>query len=191
MAATLGSTVSLNPKIDPIERRPAPGIVTLRPAVPADLTHLRRWDQDPDVRRSLIDSDWHWDTEIHRHPTWREWLIAEADGRPIGFIQIIDPEHEESQYWGCMNAGHRAIDIWIGEPDARSRGYGARMMEQAVERCFADPTVHTILIDPLETNSRSHAFYERLGFEFVALRDFHGDHCCVYRLRRPGTLPSN
>ena len=38
VAVTNGSTVSLNPIIDPIERRPAPGIVTLRPAVPADLT---------------------------------------------------------------------------------------------------------------------------------------------------------
>jgi aminoglycoside 6'-N-acetyltransferase len=187
----LGSTVSLNPRIDPIERRPAPGIVTLRPAVPADLGHLHRWDQDPDVRSSLVDSDWHWDTEIHRQPAWREWLIAEVDGRPIGFIQIIDPEHEESRYWGCMKPGHRAIDIWIGEPGARGRGYGAQMMEQAVERCFADPAVHTVLIDPLETNTRSHAFYERLGFEFVARRDFHGDTCCVYRLRRKGTPAAN
>ena len=96
VAVTNGSTVSLNPKIDPIERRPAPGIVTLRSAVPADLRHLGRWDKDPDVRSSLVDSDWHWDTELQAS-NWREWLIAEVDGRPIGFIQIIDPEHEESR----------------------------------------------------------------------------------------------
>ena len=185
MAVTNGSTVSLNPKIDPIERRPAPGIVTLRSAVPADLRHLRRWDKDPDVRSSLVDSDWHWDTELHRHPTWREWLIAEVDGRPIGFIQIIDPEHEESQYWGCMKPGHRAIDIWIGESDARNRGYGAQMMEQAIERCFSDPSVHTILIDPLESNTRAHRFYENLGFEYVVCRTFGDDSCSVYKLNRP------
>ncbi len=159
--------------------------MTLRPAVPTDLENLRRWDQDPDVRRSVADSDWQWETELQRQPSWREWLIAEVEGRPIGFVQVIDPEHEESRYWGCMKPGHRAIDIWIGEPDARNRGYGRRMMEQAVERSFRDPAVHTILLDPLESNTRSHAFYERLGFEFVAKRDFHGDTCCVYRLRRP------
>jgi aminoglycoside 6'-N-acetyltransferase len=186
VAVTNGSTVSLNPKIDPIERRPAPGIVTLRPAVPADLRHLRGWDKDPDVRSSLVDSDWHWDTELHKHPTWREWLIAEVDGRPIGFIQIIDPEHEESQYWGCMKPGHRAIDIWIGEPDARNRGFGAQMMEQAIERCFSDPSVHTILIDPLESNTRAHRFYENLGFEYVVCRTFGEDSCSVYKLTRPG-----
>ena len=177
--------MSLNPIIDPIQRRPAPGVVTLRPAVPADLTHLRRWDQDPDVRGSLVDSDWHWDTELPKHPAWRDWLIAEVDGRPIGFIQIIDPEHEETKYWGCMKAGHRAIDIWIGEPDARNRGYGAQMMELAIERCFAEPSVHTILIDPLATNVRAHRFYEGLGFEYVVCRTFGDDECFVYKLTRP------
>lgn len=183
--------MSLNPKIDPIERRPAPGILDLRPAVPPDLETLRRWDADPDVRSSLIDSDWHWETELPRQPSWREWLIAEVDGHPIGFIQIIDPEHEETKYWGCMKAGHRAIDIWIGEPDARSHGHGARMMEKAIERCFADPSVHTILIDPLTSNTRSHRFYERLGFEFVVERTFGEDCCRVYKLTRKGKTAVN
>ena len=190
MHGASGSIVSLNPITDPIQRLPAPGTVTLRPATPADLETLRRWDRDPDVRSSLIDSDWHWETELHRHPAWREWLIAEVAGRPIGFLQIIDPELEETQYWGCMDAGHRALDIWIGEPDARNHGYGAQMMEQAIARCFADPSVHTILLDPMVTNTRAHAFYERLGFEFLAKREFCGDKCMVYRLRRPGSAPN-
>lgn len=158
--------------------------MTLRPATPADLPSLRQWDLDPTVRNALVDADWGWETELHRHPDWREQLIAEADGQPIGFVQIIDPEHEETQYWGCVDAGHRAIDIWIGDPEARNRGYGTQMMERAIERCFADPSVHTILLDPLADNTRAHRFYERLGFEFVAKRDFCGDQCCVYRLRR-------
>jgi aminoglycoside 6'-N-acetyltransferase len=170
---------------------PASGSVTLRSATPADLPLLRRWDQDPAVRGALIDSDWHWATELQRNPPWREWLIAEADGRPIGFIQIIDPENEESRYWGCMDPGHRAIDIWIGEPGARNRGYGARMMALALARCFADPAVHTVLIDPLASNTRAHRFYERLGFEFVVERAF-GENCCrVYRLTRKGFAAAN
>jgi aminoglycoside 6'-N-acetyltransferase len=158
--------------------------VTLRPATPADLPTLRRWDLDPTVRGALIDADWHWETELHRHPDWREQLIAEVGGQPIGFVQIIDPEREETQYWGCVAAGHRAIDIWIGDPEARNQGYGTQMMERAIERCFSDPSVHTILLDPLESNDRANRFYERLGFEFVARREFCGQQCCVYRLRR-------
>jgi aminoglycoside 6'-N-acetyltransferase len=175
----------LNPNVDSIGGRPAAGNLILRPATPADLNLLQRWDQEPDVGNALIDSDWHWKTELPRHPDWRAWLIAEVDGRPIGFMQIIDPEHEETQYWGCMDAGHRAIDIWIGEPDARNKGYGTQMMEQAIERIFADPTVHTILIDPLESNTRAHRFYESLGFQYVVRRCFGDDVCSVYKLTRP------
>ena len=172
-------------------RQPARGAVTLRPATPADAAVLRRWDADPAIRAAVIDADWGWEQELKRHPPWREWLIAEADGRPVGFLQIIDPENEESRYWGCMDAGHRAIDIWIGEPDARNRGYGAQMMSLAVERCFADPTVHTLLVDPLAANTRAHRFYERLGFEFVVERAF-GDHRCrVYRLTRKAAAAPN
>jgi aminoglycoside 6'-N-acetyltransferase len=159
-------------------------VVILRPATPADLDLLRRWDRDPEVRSSLVDSDWHWEAELRRTPDWREQLIAEADGRPIGFVQIIDPEREETEYWGCVEPGHRAIDIWIGEPDARGRGYGTQMMRLAVERCFADPSVHSILLDPLLANTGAQRFYERLGFECIAKRDFRGDQCCVYRLQR-------
>jgi aminoglycoside 6'-N-acetyltransferase len=39
-------------------------------------------------------------------------------------------------------------------------------------------------------NTRAHRFYERLGFEFVAQREFCGDECLVYRLRRPGAAPT-
>jgi len=60
--------------------------VTLRRATPADLGTLRRWDLDPTVRDALIDADWHWETELHRHPDWREQLIAEVDGHPVGFV---------------------------------------------------------------------------------------------------------
>ena len=61
--------------------------------------------------------------------------------------------------------GHRAIDIWIGDPDYLGQGYGTQMMELAIERSFADPSVTAILVDPLEQNGPAHRFYERLGFE--------------------------
>ena len=176
--------MSLNPKIDPIKRRPAPGIVTLRPATPADAALLRRWDREPHVIAAKTAEDWQWETELETRRDWREQFIAEVAGRPIGFIQIMDPERE-GKYWGCIESGHRAIDIWIGERDALDQGYGTQMMELAIERSFADPTVHTILIDPLESNARAHRFYERLGFEYVVNRCFGEDRCSVYKLTRP------
>jgi aminoglycoside 6'-N-acetyltransferase len=88
-------------------------------------------------------------------------------------------------YWGDVEPNLRAIDIWIGEERDLGRGYGTRMMELAIERCFAEPAVTAIVIDPLAANTRAHRFYERLGFRRIDRRTFgDGDDCFVYRLER-------
>lgn len=160
-------------------------MITLRRATPADLTLLRHWDEQPHVVASDPNDDWQWETELARNPDWREQLIAELDGRPLGFIQIIDPAREDGHYWGVdVPANLRAIDIWIGEADWLGRGYGTRMMELAIERCFADSDVEAILIDPLLDNTRAHRFYRRLGFQPIEERRFGDDNCLVHRLER-------
>lgn len=158
--------------------------VHLRPATPEDLPLLQRWDEAPHVVASDPNDDWGWEQELLRNPDWREQLIAEVDGRPIGFIQIIDPAREDSHYWGECPEGLRAIDIWIGEEDYLGRGFGTQMMRLALARCFADPSVEAVIIDPLADNVRARRFYERLGFRFVENRRFGLDDCAVYRLER-------
>lgn len=162
-----------------------PPVVTLRPATPGDLARLRRWDEQPHVVASDPNDDWDWETELRRTPDWREQLVAEADGRPVGVVQIIDPAREETRYWGDVPAGLRALDLWIGEADDLGRGIGTAMMRLALERCFADPDVEAVLLDPLASNTRAHRFYERLGFRAVERRRFGADDCVVYRLDRP------
>ncbi|HEX7044225.1 MAG TPA: GNAT family N-acetyltransferase [Burkholderiales bacterium] len=158
--------------------------VALRPATPKDLALLRRWDDAPHVIAADPNDDWQWETELRRTPDWREQLIAEVDGRPVGFVQIIDPAREDSRYWGEVPPNLRAIDIWIGEADCLGRGYGTTIMALALARCFADPAVGAVLIDPLASNVRAHRFYERLGFRFIEQRRFGSDDCFVYRLER-------
>ena len=157
----------------------------LRPADLGDLSLLRRWDEAPHVIESDPNDDWDWELELTRDPDWREQLVAEVDGRPIGLIQIIDPAREDSHYWGECGPDLRAIDIWIGEAEDLGKGYGTQMMRLALERCFAPPEVQAVLIDPLASNAGARRFYERLGFELVGLRRFGEDECAVYRLPRP------
>lgn len=156
----------------------------LRHATLDDLPMLARWDEQPHVVASDPNDDWHWEVELAHRPAWRAMLIAEIDGRPTGFLQIIDPAREDTHYWGDVPEGLRAIDIWIGESTDLGRGYGTQMMRLAIARCFAEPGVSAILIDPLATNVRAHRFYERLGFRFVERRRFGDDECFVYRLDR-------
>ena len=159
-------------------------MLSLRPATPDDLELLRYWDKQPHVIASDPDDDWAWEVELHRSPDWREQLIAELDGRPIGCIQIIDPAREESHYWGQISTNLRAIDIWIGEATDLGQGYGTQMMQLALTRCFTNLAVTAVLVDPLVSNTRAHRFYERLGFRQIEKRRFNDDECFVYRLSR-------
>jgi len=157
----------------------------LRDAVPDDIPILEHWDRQPHVIAAGGDDDWFdWHSEIPRKLEWREQLIAEIDGRPIGIVQIIDPALEETQYWGEIGRGFRAIDIWIGEARDLGRGYGTRMMQLALARCFDDANVDAVLIDPLASNVDAIRFYERLGFRTVEERRFGNDDCLVMRLER-------
>lgn len=156
----------------------------LRPATLADLSMLLYWDEQPHVIESIPNEYSNWEVELARDPDWREQLIAEVDDAPIGFIQIIDPAREESHYWGDCPEDLRAIDIWIGEEANLGRGYGTQMMTLAIVRCFSEPSVRAILINPLESNDRVRRFYERLGFRFVENRSFGDDDCAIYQLDR-------
>lgn len=158
--------------------------ITLRAATLDDLELLRGWDDQPHVIASDPNDDWQWEQELPRKPEWREQLIAEVDGRPVGFMQIIDPLLEDSRYWGDVPPNLRAVDIWIGAESDLDHGYGTEMMRLALERCFGPPEIEAVLIDPLASNTRAHRFYERLGFRFVERRSFGADDCFVYRLDR-------
>ena len=158
--------------------------IRLRSAILDDLALLQHWDEQPHVLAADPNDDWAWEKELLEPLPWREQLIAEYQQQAIGFVQIIDPAEEESQYWGKVPSGLRAIDIWIGEEKNLGKGYGTQMMQLAISRCFSNPEVNAILIDPLASNTRAHRFYERLGFQFVEKRRFGQDDCWVYRLDR-------
>ena len=162
----------------------------LRWAKPSDLEILQYWDRKPHVIAAGGEDDgFDWPAELSRRPAWRELLIAEDAGRPVGLLQIIDPAEEETHYWGAVEPGLRAIDIWIGEESDLGRGYGTRMMALALARCFAEVSVKAVLVDPLASNKDAQRFYEKLGFRRVERRRFGPDDCFVYRLERqePGT----
>ncbi len=159
-------------------------MITLRPARPDDLAILRFWDTQEHVIASDPNDDWDWEYELFRDPFWREQLMAELDGEPLGFIQIIDPQLEDSHYWGEIGPHKRAIDIWIGLAKNLGQGYGTRMMQLALDKCFASPEVNEVLTDPLASNTCAIWFYQKLGFAFLEERKFGPDVCAVHQLSR-------
>ncbi len=150
-----------------------------------DVAWLVRWDDDPDVAAAIggRGADWYdWPVELVRDVPWRELLIAEEDGRPIGFLQLTDASEEESHYWGDIRSGTWALDIWIGSPADRGRGLGAEAMAMALRRVFDQHGAEMVVIDPAVDNRRAIAFYEMLGFERVGVREFGDVECLVMRL---------
>lgn len=160
------------------------GSIKLRTATIQDLPLLLYWDTQQHVIDSDPDDEWNWADELTRSPDWREQLIAEINKKPIGFIQIIDPAREETHYWGLVAKNLRAIDIWIGEKANLGKGYGTQMMTLAIDRCFSDNLVKSILIDPLESNTNAIRFYEKLGFQFIERKKFNTSNCIIYELKR-------
>ncbi len=162
--------------------------VRLRPATVDDAPLLTEWDLEPHVIASDDydpDGDSEWEGELAAQSPVSFHLIAEVDGRPIGALRVIDPHLEPTHYWGEIGPGLRAIDIWIGPKDALNRGYGTQMMTQVLDNCFADQSVHGVIIDPLVSNTQAHRFYRRLGFAEVGRQLFNEESdCLVHRLSR-------
>jgi aminoglycoside 6'-N-acetyltransferase len=169
-------------------------MITLRPATLNDVPLLDLWDLephvisatsgDPDAKNAFGDTYWADELTLVRED--EPYFIAELDGRPIGAMQVIDPQTERARYWGDAEPGPRAIDIWIGDAAGHGQGYGAEMMRLAIEACFQAPEVTAILIDPLASNTRAHTFYQRLGFLPEGIRELGEDNdiCLVHRLTR-------
>ena len=166
-------------------------VIVLRHAVASDAAHLALWDTDPGVIACASDNE---DAQFAFGADWAEelamqssvffYLIAEHEGRPIGAMGVIDPHLEPTHYWGDIEPNLRALDIWIGDAADRDRGFGTAMMRAAIDTCFAEPNVTAIVIDPLNTNTEAHRFYQRLGFTPVGRRTFGDDDCLVHRLER-------
>ena len=172
--------------------------IALRAATPADIVWLDLWDYDPgviacssdDPNATVAFEGVEWADELAMQSEHYQYFIGELDGRPIGAMNVCDPQLEETHYWGEMPPNLRAVDIWIGAAADRGKGHGAAMLGLALRRCFSDSRVTAVVIDPLASNERAHRFYRRLGFKPIGLRTFGEDDCLIHELTRHDWLAS-
>jgi len=105
-------------------------MMRLRPATAADAELLLEWRNDPDTRKSSIETE---KVKKAEHVSWlssvldsrdRQLLIAEEKGVPVGTVRadLSDGVYQLS---------------WTVAPDARGRGLGKQMVAMVARRITA------------------------------------------------------
>lgn len=136
----------------------------LRPMRLGEAPKLHEWSLDPEVRpfwgSGINDFE-----EFVRHyephyfdgcqPERGRFFTIEAGGRPIGAIN-----------YNRLDAANRCtdIDVVIGEPGYRDRGYGADAIRAFLGFLFDTIGLHRVWLGTFDYNTRARHLYEKLGF---------------------------
>jgi GNAT superfamily N-acetyltransferase len=88
-------------------------------------------------------------------------VVAEADGRLIGFITAYQDLHS-------VRFGYRAwVEDFAVDPESRSRGVGKRLLEAAKDWAQERGATH-LELDSADARKDAHRFYEREGAEYTS-----------------------
>lgn len=137
-----------------------------------DLPLMKRWLEDPDV------APWYGSDSTEHAALRAEYgdkirgerrdhsFIIQIDGEDAGYIQcyLID-DHPDYARQMRVDPGAVGIDLFIGEPSARNRGYGAVVIRAFLEQIvFGKLDATVAIIAPEPGNARAIRAYEKVGF---------------------------
>lgn len=134
---------------------PTPRLRTMRET---DLSRVLAWRNAPEIRRWMLQTG---EIAAVEHAAWfrrcssdpdRQLLIAEANGRPIGFVQFSGLSYGSEAEWGFYAA-----------PDA-PRGSGRLLGQLALAHAFGRLGLPCLLGRALAENEASIRFHQKLGF---------------------------
>lgn len=85
-----------------------------------------------------------------------QMMICENDtGRTVGsvYVRDIDQVHQKAEY-----------GIFIGEEDARGKGYGTAAAKLMIRYCFEELKLHRLFLRVYAENEQAVRSYEKAGF---------------------------
>jgi len=137
--------------------------VYLRPVEREDLVHIRKWANDPQIRRltgevrPMTAAAAERFFEKVNNDEDRVWfmVVLREDDRVIGEAGLLR-----------MFPAWRATDLSIilGEVDAWGQGYGTEAIKLLLDYAFGSLNFHRVAIGVVGFNERALRFYERVGF---------------------------
>ncbi len=147
--------------------------ITFRPLTEADLVLMHRW-----LNTDFV-IEW-WEGRGHsyeeivedfqpRPDESEQRFIIQADGTPIGYIQLYQMA-DEPEAVNCWQADVNAvgIDLFIGEAAYIHRRLGSVIIGQFLrDVVFSADGVQSCLIDPEPTNRIAIRAYEKAGFRYL------------------------
>ncbi|MEN6368221.1 MAG: GNAT family protein [Thermotogota bacterium] len=137
--------------------------VYLRPLDEADLDRCMRWINDPDLLPFLMRR-----TPMSRSAE-REWLLEQGRSETSFSLAIVlkdgDRHIGNVGLHGIHPFNHSAeFGIFLGEADAREKGYGTEAARLLLEHGFRELGLHRIQLHVYAFNARARRAYEKLGF---------------------------
>ncbi len=151
--------------------------VCLRSLEREDLVAIRKWANDPDIRRLTGEvkpmSPAKAEEFLEKVDTEQDriWFIIclRDNGRPIGEAGLLRMFHA----WRTTD-----LSIIIGEKDAWGKGYGTEAILLLLDYAFGYLNFHRVSVGVVGFNERAVRFYEKVGFRKEGLqRDgYYYDH---------------
>lgn len=134
--------------------------ICLRPVSHSDIELLWEWANDPETRKNSFDSakiPW------EEHRTWcqkklsdescRIWIASTGGNAPVGYIRFDGKESEAT------------ISLTVA-PNARGKGYGTKIIQQACDRLFAESQFRLVHAYIKPNNIASVKVFEAAGFRY-------------------------
>lgn len=132
--------------------------ISVRPALPADVTAVWEWRNDPETRQASFQAR---SIPLAEHRAWfmaaledphRRLIIAEAPV-PVGITRF-----------DAIGGGRWTVHINLA-PQWRGRGLAAEVLRRATQWLVEHDTVNEIIAVVRVTNDRSRRAFESAGFQ--------------------------
>lgn len=165
-------------------------IIRLRTILVSDTAQIVKWRNSPTVARwlysqEILTEEMHlnWLEKVVNNGRCSQFVIEEcATSAGIGtvFIKNIDRENSKGEF-----------GIYIGEENARGKGYAAQAARQILLHAFADLELNRVYLTVQHDNIAAIKSYQKAGFEHegVLRQDFmrydgYCDVICMAALRQ-------
>jgi len=136
----------------------------LRPFDHDDLVHVRKWANDPEVRRLTAEvtpmsqaaaEEWYERVKADRDRVWFVIVLKDGD-RPIGDCGLL------RMFPAWRNTD---LSIILGEKDTWGQGYGTEAIRLLLDYAFGCLNMHRVSLGVVGFNERALRFYEKAGFK--------------------------